>query len=154
MAKRETRQFKLTIPEPLELDLHRQIAAALTMEIAPARHISKLRVVWWASDISNSAMANPGARAALGIGGGVPDLMFLYRGWMYFQEVKRERAGILSDAQAEFMSAARLAGAPSAVCWDAESCLANLDHWNIPRNKRIVFPKIVGQVSATAGGVE
>lgn len=125
--------------EPLELDLHRAIAAVLTLEIAPARHVSKHGVMWWASDISNSAMANPGARAALGIGGGVPDLMFIWRGEVYFQEIKRERQGVLSDTQAEFIAAARLAGAPVAICWDAESCIANVDTWLIPRNRRVVF---------------
>jgi hypothetical protein len=140
MARREAAQYKLTMPEPLELDLHRQIAEALTMEIAPARHISRHAVVWWASDISNSAMARPGARAAQGIGGGIPDLMFLYRGEIYFQEIKRLRAGVLSDMQAEFMAAARLAGAPSAICWDSESCLFNLDRWQIPRHRRLIFP--------------
>jgi hypothetical protein len=140
MARREAGQFKLTMPEPLELDLHRQIADALTMEIAPARHISRHAVVWWSSDISNSAMANPGARLAQGIGGGIPDLMFLYRGDIYFQEIKRLRAGTLSDMQAEFMAAARLAGAPSAICWDSESCLRNLDIWQIPRHRRLIFP--------------
>jgi hypothetical protein len=139
LAQREKRQLRLAMTEPLELDLHRAIAAVLTMEIAPARHVSKQGVMWWASDISNSAMANPGARAAQGIGGGVPDLMFLWHGEAYFQEIKRERQGVLSDAQAEFMAAARLAGAPSAICWDAESCLANLDEWLIPRHRRVVF---------------
>jgi len=133
-------QLSLRMPEPLELDLHRQIAEGLTHEIAPARHISKFAVMWWASDISNSAMARPGARLAQGIGGGVPDLMFLYRGMVYFQEIKRLRQGQLSDMQAEFMAAARLAGALSGICWDIESCLANLDHWQIPRNRRLIFP--------------
>jgi hypothetical protein len=133
-------QLNLRMTEPKELDLHRQIAEGLTHEIAPARHISKFAVMWWASDISNSAMARPGARLAQGIGGGVPDLMFLFRGQVYFQEIKRLRQGQLSDMQAEFMAAARLAGAQSAICWDTESCLANLDLWMIPRNRQLIFP--------------
>ena len=132
-------QFRLTVPEPLELDLHRQLAQVLTLEIAPPRRISRHGVIWWASDISNSAMARPGARAAQGIGGGIPDLMFLYASEIYFQEIKRRGAGELSDAQAEFMAQARLAGAPSAICWDIETCLANIDAWKIPRHHRVAL---------------
>jgi hypothetical protein len=127
-------------PAPEQLNLRMTEPKELTHEIAPARHISKFAVMWWASDISNSAMARPGARLAQGIGGGVPDLMFLFRGQVYFQEIKRLRQGQLSDMQAEFMAAARLAGAQSAICWDTESCLANLDLWMIPRNRRLIFP--------------
>lgn len=137
MAKRAASQLILTMPEPLELDLHRSIAETLKLEIGPAMKISKQGVLWWASDISNSAMARPGSRLALGIGGGVPDLMFLYRAKIFFQEIKRLQAGVLSELQAEFMAAAQLAGAPSAICWDPRSCLDNLDVWEIPR-KRIV----------------
>jgi hypothetical protein len=132
-------QFKLTIPEPKELDLHRQIADCLRLEIGLPGRLSKQGVMWWAYDISNSAAIAPGARTTLGIIAGIPDLMFLYRAKAYFQEIKRPN-GILSDAQGAVMASARLAGADIAVCIDARSCLANLDVWAVPRSRRTVFP--------------
>ena len=133
-------QFRLAMPEPSERDLHRQIADTLRLEIGPPRRLSKRGVVWFASDISNSATATPGARMALGIGSGIPDLCFWFRARTYVQEIKRGRKGVLSEEQALLMAAARLSGTECAICWDAQSCLQNLDVWEIPRERRVIFP--------------
>ena len=124
---------------PLERQLQGQIYDALVLELGPPRRLSRLGVVWYASDISNSASKAVGARISQGIGAGVPDLMFLYRARTYYQEVKRP-SGILSEEQALFIAAARLAGAECAICTDAVSCLQNLDVWGIARERRVVFP--------------
>jgi hypothetical protein len=134
------RQFRLTMPEPEELSLHKQIADTLRLEICAAGHLSKLGVLWWSYDLSNSASLAPGARTALGIIAGIPDLAFLYRGKLHLQEIKRERTGILSADQELVMTFARLAGAEIGVCWDAVSCLRNLDVWGVPRARRTIFP--------------
>ena len=133
-------QLRLTVPEPAELALHKQIADTLRLEIGGPGRISKLGVVWWSYDLSNSASLAPGARTALGVIAGVPDLVFLFRGRTYFQEIKRELSGVLSEDQELFMVMARVAGAETGVCWDAISCLRNLDAWGVPRRRRVVFP--------------
>lgn len=132
-------ELRLKTPEPLEWQLQKQIADALIKEIGPP---GKRRngVLWYAIDHSNSAYKVPGLRLALGIIDGIPDLSFLYRAKMYFQEIKRPRLGVLSDAQKEFIIKARMCGAEVAVCEDARSCLENLDVWQIPRARRLIFP--------------
>ena len=136
---RPSQQLKLTMPEPSEFDLHKQIADTLRKEIGPPGRRSRTGVLWYAVDHSNSAYKNPGIRLQLGIIDGLPDLTFLFKGEVYFQEIKKPRVGVLSDAQEIFLIEARLCGADVAVCEDAESCLANLDVWNIPRRRLITF---------------
>ena len=131
-------QLRLTMPEPEEYDLHKQIGDCLRKEIgAPGRR--RNGVLWYAVDHSNSAYKNPGIRIALGIIDGIPDLTFLWRARVYFQEIKRPRLGVLSEAQQAFLVEARMCGAEVAICEDAESCLANLDVWQIPRRHILHF---------------
>jgi len=137
---RASRQFRLTMPEPLEWDLHKQIADALRLELGAPLRLSAQGVTWASFDIADSASAVPAARIARGIVEGMPDLMFLYRGRAYFQEIKRPRLGVLSEAQKAVLATLRMAGAEVAVCHDAVSCVQHLDVWQIPRRRRLVMP--------------
>jgi len=141
-------QLKLTMPEPQEWELHKQIADALRKEIGPPARRSRSGVLWYAVDHSNSAFKAPGLRTALGVIDGIPDLTFLFRAKMFFQEIKRPKVGVLSDAQQLFLIEARMCGADVAVCEDAEQCLANLDVWGVPRRRIIIFP-LKGTTHAT-----
>lgn len=138
MAKRPE-QLRLTMPEPLEWDLQQQIADALRLELGPPLRLSPQGVTWIAYDAADSGSSVPAARIARGIVAGMPDLLFLYRGRAYAQEVKRVKLGVLSDDQKLAIAALRLAGVEVALCHDAESCVRNLDVWQIPRRRRLIM---------------
>ena len=129
-------RFKLTAPVVREPALHKQIADAFRLEIAPAGHISRDGVVFWSVDMAAYAGTVPGIRTGRGCVAGVPDMIVLYGGRAYFIEVKAAD-GSVSPAQRDVAFAILLAGSPYAVVRSAAEALACLDAWDIPHAKRI-----------------
>lgn len=128
--------FRLTAPIVREHPLQKQIADVLRLEIAPAGKVSRHGVVWWCVDHANYAGEVPGVRVGRGIISGVPDVLFLHLGQAYLIEVKAED-GELSEAQRSVLAAVLAASCRVAVARDAGEVLRCLDHWNIPRARRV-----------------
>jgi hypothetical protein len=128
-------KFKRTAPIVPEKALHRQIADALRVELAPAGQASPLGVMWYATDAANFGGV-AGARWGRGVVAGVPDLTIIWHGIVYFIEIKTE-IGRLSAAQQRFHEALRVAGAPHDVARSVHDVLALIDRYRIPRAHRI-----------------
>lgn len=134
IAKR--RVFKLTAPIIREPILHKQIADAFRIEIAPPGRVSKEGVVFWSVDIAGYSGSVPGIRTSRGVIAGIPDMIVLYCGEAHFLEVKADD-GVLSPAQQNVGVAILMAGARYGVARTAGEALALLDQWDIPRAHRI-----------------
>jgi hypothetical protein len=139
-AKRQ-RPFRLTQPvpdpvkQPREHQLHKQIADALRLEIAPPGRVSGWGVVWWSIDIADYGGLVPATRTWRGVIAGIPDIFVLWRGRAYLAEVKTP-VGVLSPAQQSVMSAVLAGGGHCGVVTDADAMLRLLDFWHIPRSGR------------------
>lgn len=132
-ARRKT--FRLTPPTVLEHPLQAQIAKLLTIEIAPAGKVSKHGVVWFSIDHANYAGEVPGVRIGRGIIAGIPDTFVLYRGRVFFIEIKTP-TGEFSTEQESVAAAISVAGGRVGVARSAEEVLACIDEWEIPRHRR------------------
>lgn len=130
------RPFKLAMPVIREPVLHQQIAQVLRLEIAPPGKVSLDGVVWWSVDMAGYVGNVPGLRVARGCVAGLSDIDVLYRGLIYFIELKADD-GSLSPAQQEIAHASVLAGARYGVARSADEVLALLDSWGIPRGRRV-----------------
>lgn len=133
------------VRHPREHQLHKQIADALCLEIAPPGRVSGWGVCWWSIDIADFGGSVPGTRMGRGIVSGIPDVFILWRGRAYFAEVKRP-VGVLSAAQQSVMSAILAGGGHCGVVRDADDMLRLLDAWHIPRSGRT---GIVGRAQPT-----
>lgn len=136
MTARTKPVFKLTAPRVPEFTLHRQIADAFRLEIAPPGRLSQRGVCWWSVDFANYGGTTPGLRIARGIVAGIPDMFVLYAGLAHFLEIKAED-GILSDAQRDVGTAILCAGGQFGLVRNASEALACLDRWSIPRAHRL-----------------
>lgn len=129
-------RFKLTTPIVREPILHKQIADAFRLELAPPGRISHDGVVWWSVDMAAYAGSVPGIRTGRGCIAGVPDIIVLHRGRAFFLEVKADD-GSLSPAQQQVGLAILMAAIPYGVARSATEALALLDAWDVPRAHRI-----------------
>jgi hypothetical protein len=94
---------------PLEFALHCQLADVLRLSIAPP---------WKFSHLPFGELRHPATAARLkrmGVNGGLPDFMFVGRGFA-FLELKREGSGRLSDDQVAWSRALVDAGAAFMCC--------------------------------------
>lgn len=135
MARAATK-LRLTMPVVREPELHRQIADAFRLELAPPRKISREGVTWYSVDMAAYAGSVPGIRTGRGCVAGVADIVVIFEGRGHFIEVKADD-GSLSPAQCEMATAYLLAGAQYGVARDALEALALLDAWGIPRAHRL-----------------
>ena len=133
---RAAARLRLTVPVVREPELHRQIADAFRLELAPPRKTSREGVTWYSVDMAAYAGTVPGIRTGRGCVAGVADIMVIYKGLGHFIEIKADD-GILSPAQCEMATAYYLAGAKYGIARDALEALALLDEWHIPRAHRI-----------------
>jgi hypothetical protein len=108
----------------------------LKIELAPPGHVSKYGVVWYAIDHAAYSGEVPGIRVGRGVISGIADLFILYRGQAHHPEIKAVD-GVLSPAQQSVTSAILAAGGRVGVVRDAAEMLACLDHWGIPRARRV-----------------
>jgi hypothetical protein len=132
-ARRQYRLISESVPEHAE---QRTINKVLTMEIAPAGHVSREGVVWFSLDQSNSHDAVPAIRVGRGICAGVPDVLFLFQGRSYWCELK-SRDGVVSDPQRSMAASLLLSGCRIGIACDSDDVLRCLDEWNIPRKRLI-----------------
>jgi len=128
--------FRLRAPRVAELPLHQQIAAVLSLELAPPGRVSKYGVVWFSIDIAAYSGSAPGLRTSRGVVAGIPDIAAIYQGRAHHLEVKAPD-GELSLPQQSVATSLLIAGARYAVVRDAREALAALDEWGIPRARRV-----------------
>lgn len=128
------RPFRLTEPVVREHPLQRQIAALLTIEIAPPGHASNHRVWWCSIDHANYGGV-PGTRVRRGIIAGIPDFYIEHRGRAHWIELK-SAVGRLTSVQREVAGEIAKAEGRTAVARSADDVLAILDRWGIPRAGR------------------
>jgi hypothetical protein len=134
-------RFRLTAPEPSELDLHAAAASTLrTLVLPPA--------MWWTNPIGHIQLsgAQMARLARIGTKAGLPDI-FLLHGGLYGIEIKakggrlsqtriaRAKSGALRvvDGQVETFERLLEAGAADiAVVTSLGELLATLHRWRIP----------------------
>jgi hypothetical protein len=139
-------RFKLTAPEPTELDLHAAIASALTALVVPP-------AMWWTNPIGHVQLsgAQMARLARIGTKAGLPDI-WLLSGALYGIEIKRHGSGRLSqtriaktrqgalrivEGQLDVFPQLLAAGAREiAVVTSVDGMLAALHRWQIPLRSR------------------
>lgn len=92
-------------------------------------------------NVSYFAVPNGGLRArkeaaimqGLGTRAGVPDIVLIHNGQAYFLELKRDKGGRTSPAQAAMAAELRAAGADVAVCAGIDAAIAQLERWGLIR---------------------
>ena len=128
---------KFIVPPVLrEPVLHQQLAEILRKEIGPEGRVSIDGVVWWSVDMAAYAGRVPGLRTARGCIAGIPDIDISWLGRSYRVELKA-MDGKLSPAQCQVATAILSSGARWAVVRSAAELLQVLDHWEIPRTRRL-----------------
>jgi hypothetical protein len=140
------RSFRLTSPEPLELDIHEACAQALDKLLLPP--------AMWCCYPAGAVKLTPAETARLarcGLKRGMPDIFLFYEGLIFGIELKR-RGGRLSktrvgrtrsgaprvyEGQEDVFPRLREAGMAIAVCRSVEEMLAQVARWGIPLRGRI-----------------
>jgi hypothetical protein len=128
-------RFRLQAPVASEHQQQRQVTDVMRLEICREGHLSPHGVCWFSIDMAHFAGV-PGTRIARGICAGVPDMVLIWKGRVYWIEIKTDR-GVLSDDQRAMCAALVLSGSHYAVVRDADELLACIDEWQIPRNRRV-----------------
>jgi hypothetical protein len=141
------RSFRLTSPEPLELDIHEACAQALDKLLLPP--------AMWCCYPAGAVKLTPAETARLarcGLKRGWPDLLFVMAGLVFSIELKRARTGRLSktrvvhtrrgsprvlEGQEEVFERLRQAGMTIAICHSVEEVLSQLRRWGFPMRGRI-----------------
>jgi hypothetical protein len=127
-------RFALTGPVVPEHAEQRALNKVLTMEIAPAGHVSREGVCWFSIDMSNSYDEVPGIRQGRGVVAGVPDVLFLHQGRAFWCELK-SRDGAVSDPQRSMAASLLLSGCRIGVATSVDDVLIALDAWGVPRKR-------------------
>jgi hypothetical protein len=140
-------RFRLTAPEPSELDLHAAVASTLhTLVLPPA--------MWWTNPIGHIQLsgAQMARLARIGTKAGLPDI-FLLHGGLYGIEIKRHggslsktriakaRTGalrIVEGQQDVFPRLVEAGAAEVAVVTSLDELLAALGRWGIPLRHALV----------------
>lgn len=130
------KRFVLRAPIVREPILHKQIADAFRLEIAPPGKLSREGVCWYSVDMAAYGGNAPGIRTGRGCIAGVADIEILYYGGAYFLEIKADD-GELSLAQRDFAHAVLGAACTYGVARNVSEALAFLDRWSIPRAHRL-----------------
>jgi hypothetical protein len=141
-------RFRLTAPEPAELDLHAACASALDALLLPP-------AVWWAMPIGHIQLsgAQMSRLARIGTKSGLPDIFLLNSAKLYGVEIKKRHGGALSktrmvktrhgalrlvEGQQEMFARLLAAGARDiAVVTSVDEMLAQLQVWGIPLRGRV-----------------
>jgi hypothetical protein len=136
-----TRPFRLTPPEPYELDLQESCVRALETLLLPPAMFFAMPV----GHVKLSA-AETTRLSRIGLKRGLPDLFFLFEGLVFALELKR-RGGRLSrtrigrtrsgaprilEGQEEVFPKLRAAGAAVAVAHSVDEMLAQIRLWGLP----------------------
>ena len=76
---------------------------------------------------------DPASRRKSGYRAGVSDVCVLHRGKFYAMELKKDRGGVVSEEQLEFVSDVNAAGGYAVVAEGLPQALACLEAWGIIR---------------------
>lgn len=138
-------RFRLTAPEPLELDLHESLARALDALLLPPAQ--------WACYPAGHVQLAPAEVARLarvGLKRGWPDVIILFEGLVFGLELKR-RGGRLSktfirrnkrgrlrvyEGQTEVFPRLEAAGMTIAIVTSVEAALFQIRRWGLPLRQR------------------
>jgi hypothetical protein len=140
------RPYRLTAPEPMELDIHERVAEALDKQLLPP-------AFWFSAGIGATKLTPQQAKALsrAGIKRGLPDLFCVYQGLIFGIELKT-RKGRLSktrvvrtrrgaprvlEGQEEVFPRLREAGMTIAICRSVDEVLDQVARWGIPLRGRI-----------------
>ena len=137
-----TGKFRLTTPQPLELDIHKACASALQALLLPPAQWISLGI-----GAIKLAPAEMGRLVAIGIKAGWPDILVLHQlawgielkrpgGRLSETRIVRDRRGALREVagQADVFPRLIATGAVGgiAVCTSVEEMLDQLARWKIP----------------------
>jgi hypothetical protein len=92
------------------------------------------RAVWWHTP--NQSKASPQYRrklAAMGLRPGVSDLVFLHNGEAFALELKRQKGGVVSDNQDQFLADWKAAGGEGFIARGLDEALACMKAWGVLR---------------------
>lgn len=131
---RKPPRLRLTAPVTREHPLHRAIAHALSLEIAPPGRIWR-ETTWWSVDLASYGGEMPATHIARGCIPGVLDIIILHRGRAHWLEVKAAD-GRVSDHQQAMAATVIGAGGHVGVVRDAAEAIRCLDSWGVPRRRR------------------
>jgi hypothetical protein len=140
-------RFKLTAPEPLEVDIHQACAEALDKLLLPP-------AVWacYPAGATQLTAQQVARYSRLGLKRGWPDLIIIFDGRIFGLELKR-KGGRLSktrvsrtrrgsprilDGQKDVFKRLAAAGMTIAVAHSVDEMLAQLARWDIPLRARVV----------------
>jgi hypothetical protein len=90
--------------------------------------------VWF--HVPNQSKASPQYRrklAAMGLRPGVSDLVFLHNGEAFALELKRQKGGVVSDNQDQFLADWKAAGGEGFVARGLDEALACMKAWGVLR---------------------
>jgi len=134
---RKLAPLRLTEPPPVrEHPLHRAIAHALAIELAPAGRVSADGVVWWSVDLAAYLGNMPYSHTSRGCVPGIPDVFILHKGRSHMMEIKAQD-GQMSWPQRTLAAAVIGSGGRVAIASTVSAAIAALDEWQIPRARRI-----------------
>jgi hypothetical protein len=141
-----TARFRLTMPEPLELEIHEAVARALDALVQPPAF-----AFCYPAGIIQLSPQQAAKMVRCGLKTGLPDFMVFYRG-VYLIELKR-RGGQLSQTkivkskrglreivgQRERFQQLKDTGAviDGAICYSVDGVVDALERWQIPLRGRI-----------------
>jgi hypothetical protein len=140
------RSFRLTAPEPLELDIHERVAEALDKLLLPP-------AFWFSAAIGATKLTPQQAKALSrkGIKRGLPDLFLVHCGLILGIELKtrkgrlsktrvvRTRSGAprVLEGQEDVFPRLREAGMTIAVCRSVDEALDQIARWGLPLRGRV-----------------
>jgi hypothetical protein len=143
-----TRPFRLTVAEPLEIDLHEACASALNALLLPP-------AFWFSMPVGHVKLsrAQTAHLSRIGQKRGLPDIFLIHAGLVFTCELKR-KGGRLSktrvartrrgsprvlEGQEDVFPKLRAAGAAVAVAHSVDEMLAQIRRWGLPlREHRLV----------------
>jgi len=126
-----SRPFRLRPPVVPENDLAVAVARALLILLPPD-------AVFTGWDLSNAGPVEGARKKRLGCIAGWPDCGVFWRGRVVLLELKRQRGGVLSDAQKSLHPRLAAAGFPVVVCRSLDDALAAVEAAGVPLRGRVM----------------
>ena len=154
------RSFRLTMPDPDELDIHESCAQALDKLLLPP-------AFWFAYPAGHVKLngAQVARLARIGLKPGLPDIWILYQALLFGIELKT-RAGKLSKTrigrtrrgaprlylgQNDVFPKLEAAGTTIAICRSVDDMLAQVYAWGIPMRPILYWTNPLGAAEKVAG---
>ena len=124
----EKRRIKL---EPSEEQLHKSIAEYLDL-------VLKGSIFWTTFPSGGGGIVRGKGLKEKGLKAGVPDILIIARGEIYWIELKKPKKGRLSKDQNIIIPRLELAGCKTAVCKSLEDVEITLNNWGLVRRQPLI----------------